>query len=178
MTAIGQEPITEQARGLLEPIIEREGFELVEVEWVREGSAWVLRLFVDRPGGVTIDHCQELSRIVETVLDVEDFIEPAYNLEVSSPGVERPLRKPHDFERFAGQRAHVKTYGPIESLPAAPAGASAAAGPRKNWTGTLKGFRDGAVEIEVDGVVHRIPHEKIAKAHLEYDFEADVRRKT
>jgi ribosome maturation factor RimP len=176
MTAPGQEPLAEQARRLLEPIIAREGFELVEVEWAREGSAWVLRLFVDRPDGVTIDHCQHLSRIVETVLDVEDFIEPAYNLEVSSPGVERPLRKPQDFERFAGQRAHVKAYGPIESLPS-PAGASAPVGPRKNWTGTLKGFRDGVVEIEVDGVLHRIPHEKIAKAHLEYDFEADVRRK-
>jgi ribosome maturation factor RimP len=177
MTAIGQEPIAEQARRLLEPIIDREGFELVEVEWGREGSAWVLRLFVDRQGGVTIDHCQELSRIVETVLDVEDLIEPAYNLEVSSPGVERPLRKPRDFDRFAGQRAHVKTYGPVESEPP-PAPGVAAAAPRKNWTGTLRGFKDGAVEIEVDGVLHRIPHDKIAKAHLEYDFEADVRRKT
>ena len=176
MSAIGQESIAEQARRLLEPIIARDGFELVEVEWAREGSAWVLRLYVDREGGVTVDHCQELSRTVEPVLDVEDFIEPAYNLEVSSPGVERPLRKPQDFDRFAGQRAHVKTYAPVETLP--PGAAATAAGPRKNWTGTLKGFKDGAVEIEVDGVLHRIPHDKIAKAHLEYDFEADMRRKS
>jgi len=172
MTAIGQEPVAEQARRVLEPLIEREGFELVEVEWGREGKAWVLRLYVDRAGGgVTIDDCQELSRTIEPVLDVEDFIEPAYNLEVSSPGVERPLRKPADFERFAGQRAHVKTFGPVEAGPPG-------AGPRKNWTGTLKGFRDGAVEIEVDGVVHRIPHDRIAKAHLEYDFEAELRRRS
>ncbi len=144
----------------------------VEVEWAREGSSWVLRLFVDRPGGVTIDHCQELSRTIEPILDVEDFIEPAYNLEVSSPGVDRPLRKPKDFERFAGQRAHVKTYGPIESAPA-----GSGAGPRKNWTGTLRGFADGAVLVDVDGVLHRIPHDQIAKAHLEYDVEADLRRK-
>jgi ribosome maturation factor RimP len=168
MSAIGQESIAEQARRLLEPIIARDGFELVEVEWAREGSAWVLRLYVDREGGVTVDHCQELSRTVEPVLDVEDFIEPAYNLEVSSPGLERPLRKPEDFQRFAGERAHLKTFAPIATE----------GGPRKNWTGTLQGFRDGAVEIEVDGVVHRVPHEKIAKAHLEYDFEADMRRKT
>jgi ribosome maturation factor RimP len=167
MTSIGTEPIAEQARRLLEPIIGREGFELVEVEWGREGASWVLRIFVDRPGGVTIDHCQELSRTIETVLDVEDFIEPAYNLEVSSPGLDRPLRKVSDFERFAGQRAHVKTYGPIDSP----------TGPRKNWTGTLKGFKDGAVEIDVDGTLHRVPHDKIAKANLEYDFEADMRRK-
>jgi ribosome maturation factor RimP len=167
MTAIGQDPIAEQARRFLEPLIEREGFDLVEVEWAREGPAWTLRLFVDRPGGVTIEHCKELSRTIEPVLDVEDFIEAAYNLEVSSPGVERPLRKTKDFERFAGQRAHVKAYGPIP----------AEGGPRKNWTGLLKGFRDGAVEIEVDGVVHKIPHDKIAKAHLEYDFQADLRNK-
>ena len=167
MSAIGTEPVAEQARRLLEPIIVREGFELVEVEWGREGPAWVLRVYVDRPGGVTIDHCQELSRTVEPVLDVEDFIAPAYNLEVSSPGVDRPLRKPSDFERFAGQRAHVKAFAPVD----------APGGPRKNWTGTLRGFAGGAVLIEVDGVVHRIPHDKIAKAHLEYDVEADLRKK-
>ncbi len=167
MAGTGSESIAEKARSLLSPIIGRDGFELVEVEWQREGHAWVLRLYVDRPGGVTIDHCQELSRTLEPVLDVEDFIEPAYNLEVSSPGLDRPLRKPEDFERFAGERAQVKTYGPLETP----------AGPRKNWSGTLRGFRDDAVEIEVDGVVHRIPHDRIAKAHLEYDFEADLRRK-
>jgi ribosome maturation factor RimP len=167
MSAIGLEPVAEQARRLLEPVINREGYELVEVEWLREGPTWVLRLFVDRPGGVTIDHCQELSRTIEPILDVEDFIEPAYNLEVSSPGLDRPLRKPADFDRFAGQRAHVKAFGPIDSP----------SGPRKNWTGTLRGFKDGAVEIEVDGILHRVPHDKIAKAHLEYDFEADMRKK-
>ncbi|HET9599228.1 MAG TPA: ribosome maturation factor RimP [Anaeromyxobacteraceae bacterium] len=167
MTGIASESIADRARRLLEPIIVREGFELVEVEWAREGPSWVLRLFVDRPGGVNVDHCQELSRTVETVLDVEDFIEPAYSLEVSSPGVNRPLRKPEHFERYAGERVHVKAFAPIE----------APGGPRKNWTGTLRGFRDGAVEIEVDGVLHRIPHDRIAKAHLEYDFEADLRRK-
>lgn len=167
MTGIGTEPIAERARALLEPIIERDGFELVEVEWGREGPSWVLRLFVDRPGGVTIDHCQELSRTIEPVLDVADFIEPAYHLEVSSPGLDRPLRRPADFERFVGQRAHLKTYGPLETP----------TGPRKNWTGTLRGFRDGAVEIEVDGTLYRVPHDRIAKARLEYDFEADLKGK-
>src|SRR5215217_7375387 len=77
MTAIGAEPIAERARRVLDPVVERDGFELVDVEWAREGQAWVLRVFVDRPGGITIDHCQELSRTLETILDVEDFIEPA-----------------------------------------------------------------------------------------------------
>jgi ribosome maturation factor RimP len=167
MSGIGTQSIADRARQLLEPIIVRDGFELVEVEWGREGPAWVLRVYVDRAGGVTIDHCQELSRTIEPVLDVEDFIEPAYNLEVSSPGLDRPLRKPIDFERFAGQRAHLKTYAPLDTP----------TGPRKNWAGTLRGFRDGAVEIEVDGTIHQVPHDRIAKARLEYDFEADLGRK-
>jgi ribosome maturation factor RimP len=167
MSSIASESIAERARRLLEPIVVREGFELVEVEWAREGPAWVLRLYVDHPGGVNVDHCQELSRTVEPVLDVEDFIEPAYQLEVSSPGVDRPLRKPGDFKRFAGQRARLKAFGPVD----------APGGPRKNWTGTLRGFKDGAVEIEVDGTLHRVPLDRIAKANLEYDFEADLRRK-
>lgn len=170
MTGIGQESIAEQARRVVEPVLERDGYELVEVEWAREGPRWTLRLFVDRPGGIGIDQCQEVSRTVEPILDVEDFIEPAYDLEVSSPGVNRPLRKPKDFDRFAGERAHVKAYGPIEATaPGSPK--------RKHWTGVLKGFRDGAVELDVDGVLHRIPHDQIAKANLEYDFEKDLGRK-
>jgi len=167
MTGIGEQPIAERVRALLEPVVAREGFDLVEVEWLREGRAWVLRLFVDRPGGVTIDHCQELSRTVEPILDVEEIIEPAYSLEVSSPGVERPLRKPEHFERFAGERVRLRTFGPVATP----------AGPRKSWAGVLRGFSDGAVEIEVEGALHRVPHDQIAKAHVEYDFDADLRRK-
>jgi ribosome maturation factor RimP len=170
MTGIGQDSIADQARRLLEPVLERDGYELVEVEWGRNGGRWTLRLFVDRAGGFGIDDCQAVSRLVEPILDVEDFIEPAYDLEVSSPGLDRPLRRPKDFERYAGQRVHVKAYGPI-------AGTAAGQAPRKSWTGVLKGFDGGAVVVDVDGVLHRIPHDQIAKAHLEYDVEADLRRK-
>lgn len=168
MGAIGTESVAERTRRLVEPVLERDGYDLVEVEWLREGGRWVLRLYIDRPGAtVGIEDCQAVSRTVEPILDVEDFIEPSYHLEVSSPGVDRPLRKALDFDRFSGQRAHVKAFGPIET----------GTGPRKNWTGILRGFRDGAVEIEVDGKLHRIPLARIAKANLEYDFEADLRRK-
>jgi ribosome maturation factor RimP len=170
MPGIGEESIAERTRRVLEPVLARDGYELVEVEWLRQGSRWTLRLFVDKSGGVGIEDCQAVSRLVEPILDVEDFIEPAYDLEVSSPGLDRPLRKPADFDRYAGQRAHVKAYGPV-------AGTAAGSPARKNWTGVLVGFRDGAVEIDVDGIVHRVPHDQIAKAHLEYDFEADLRRK-
>jgi ribosome maturation factor RimP len=177
MTGIAEQPIAERVRRLLEPIVARDGFELVDVEWQREGASWVLRIYVDKAGGVNVDHCQALSRTIEPVLDVEDIIEPTYSLEVSSPGVERPLRKPEHFRRFAGERAHVKTFGPIESLAAGPQAGATGRGPRKNWTGVLKGFQGGAVEIEVEGELHRIPLDQIAKAHLEYDFDADLRRK-
>ncbi len=170
MTGIAEQSIAERTRSVLEPVLERDGYELVEVEWLRQGGRWTLRLFIDKPGGVGIEDCQAASRTVEPILDVEDVIEPAYDLEVSSPGLDRPLRKPADFDRYAGQRAHVKTYGPV-------AGTAAGAPARKRWSGVLVGFREGAVEIDVDGVVHRVPHDQIAKANLEYDPEADLRRK-
>ncbi len=170
MTGIGQEPVAERARRVLEPVLVRDGYELVEVEWVRGAGRFTLRVFIDRPGGVNVDDCQLVSRTVEPILDVEDFIEPAYDLEVSSPGVDRPLRKPEHFARYAGQRVQVKAYGPV-------AGTAAGSPPRKSWTGKLEGFQDGAVLVDVDGVLHRIPHDQIAKAHLEYDVEADLRRK-
>ncbi len=111
-----------------------------------------------------------MSRTVEPILDVEDFIEPAYDLEVSSPGLDRPLRKPPDFDRFAGQRAHVKAFAPVADT--APGSRPASTGPAPSAAS-----RTGAVEIDVDGVVHRIPLDQIAKAHLEYDVDADLRRK-
>ncbi len=170
MTGIAQESVVDRARGLLGPILARDGYELVEVEWVRGGGRWTLRLFIDKPGGVNVDDCQLVTRTVDPILDVEDFIEQAYDLEVSSPGLDRPLRTPEHFGRWAGERVQVKAYGPV------PGTAEGSPG-RKSWTGTLKGFRDGAVEVEVDGVLHRIPHDRIAKAHLEYDAAADLRRK-
>jgi len=170
MAGIPQETIPDQVRRLLEPVLARDGYELVEVEWVRGGGRWTLRLYVDKQGGFGLDDCQAVSHLADPILDVADLIEPAYDLEVSSPGLERPLRKPADFDRFAGQRARLKSFGPL-------AGTAPASPGRKHWTGILKGFKDGAVELDVDGVLHRVPHDQIAKANLEYDFEADLRRK-
>lgn len=167
MTAIVSEKTAERAWRLLEPILVRDGYEIVEVEWAREAAGQVLRIYIDRPGGVTLDDCREVSRTVEPILDVEDLVEGSYHLEVSSPGLDRPLRKPEDFARHAGQRVKVRTGRPVET----------GSGPRRNWSGILKGFAGGMVELDVDGRLHRIPHDQIAKAHLEYDFEADLRRK-
>jgi ribosome maturation factor RimP len=170
MAGIGEEPVAARARSVLGPILARDGYELVDVEWLRGGGRWTLRVLIDRPGGVSIDDCQLVSRTIDPVLDVEDFIEPAYDLEVSSPGLDRPLRTPEHFERYKGQRVHVKAYGPV-------AGTAEGSPPRKSWTGRLEGFADGAVRVLVDGVLHRIPLDGIAKAHLEYDAGADLHRK-
>jgi ribosome maturation factor RimP len=167
MTAIVSDKTAERAWTLLEPVLLRDGYEIVEVEFAREAGGWVLRIYVDRSGGVTIDDCQAVSRTVDPILEVEDLVEGAWHLEVSSPGLDRPLRKPADFARFAGERVKVRTHAPVET----------GTGPRRNWSGILKGFQDGMVEVDVDGRLHRIPHHQIAKAHLEYDFEAELRRK-
>jgi ribosome maturation factor RimP len=153
--------VVERVRQLVEPLAARAGLELVDVEYLREGGRWVLRLFIDKPGGVSLDDCQDLSRQVDKLLDVEDPIETRYSLEVSSPGIERPLRTPAHFERFTGRLAEVKTFGPMGDPP------------RKNYKGRLLGMTaDGAVAIEADGQRFEIPLEKIAKAHLVFDFEA------
>lgn len=170
MAGIGEESVPERALGVLGPVLARDGYEVVDVEWVRGAGRWTLRVFIDRAGGVGIDDCQVVSRLIDPILDVEDFIEPAYDLEVSSPGLDRPLRTPEHFERYQGQRVHVKAYGPVP-------GTAEGSGPRKNWTGTLEGFADGSVRVTVDGVLHRIPLDQIAKAHLEYDVDADLHRK-
>ncbi|HYO57929.1 ribosome maturation factor RimP [Archangium sp.] len=149
-----------RAQELLEPIVAGEGLELLEVEFVREREGWVLRLFIDKPGGrVGLDECSQVSRAVDTVLDVEDIVPHEYNLEVSSPGVNRPLKKPVHYERVKGQKVKVKTFGPIGEPP------------RKNFTGTLTEVAADAISVDVEGAgSFRISFKDIAKANLEFEF--------
>ncbi|HET7174917.1 MAG TPA: ribosome maturation factor RimP [Gammaproteobacteria bacterium] len=137
---------------LLEPAIEALGYELVELEF----PPHLLRIYIDREGGVTVDDCEVVSRQVSAVLDVEDPIPGAYTLEVSSPGLDRPLRKEADFARFAGERAKVELVLPKDG--------------RRRFTGTLKGCEAGEVLIEVDGADHRLPLADIDKARLVPEF--------
>ena len=155
-----KQTVEARAQELLEPIVAGEGLELLEVEFVREREGWVLRLFIDKPGGrVGLDECTQVSRAVDTVLDVEDIVPHEYNLEVSSPGVNRPLKKPVHFERVKGQTVKVKTFGPIGEPP------------RKNFTGTLTEVAADAISVDVEGAGNfRIPFKDIAKANLEFEF--------
>lgn len=155
-----KQTVEARAQEVLEPIVAGEGLELLEVEFVREHEGWVLRLFIDKPGGrVGLDECSQVSRAVDTVLDVEDLIPHEYNLEVSSPGVNRPLKKPAHYERVKGQKVKVKTFGPIGEPP------------RKNFTGTLTEVAADAISVDVEGAgSFRIPFKDIAKANLEFEF--------
>jgi len=118
---------------LVMPIIEANNCELVDVEFVKEGANWFLRLYVDKTGGIFIDDCEVISRAVEALLDEKDPIEQAYILEVSSPGLDRPLKKDKDFERYKGEIVDVKLYKPFNGS--------------KAFQGELVGLVDGKVVI-------------------------------
>ena len=145
--------IVRQTWELLEPEIDEMGYELVEVEYGQFESRWALRLFIDKEGGVNLDNCAEVSRLVSAVLDQHDFGSDQYNLEVSSPGIDRPVRKPKDFVRFIGEPLKIKTIAPI--------------GGRKRLKGILTGFEDGMIGEEIDGEQFSIHVENIKKAQLD-----------
>jgi len=149
--------IEDKARALCEPLIAAEGLELLELEYLREPSGWVLRLFIDKPQGtVGVDECSVASHAVDKALDVEDLIPNEYSLEVSSPGLNRPLKKPEHFERVVGQKVKLKTYAPLFEPP------------RKNFVGTLTAVLAQAVVVEVEGAgAFTVPFKDIAKAHLD-----------
>lgn len=110
---MNKKQIVDQVTNYLEPITDSFQYEIVDIEFVKEGPAYYLRIYIDKEGGITIDDCQKTSRAIEAVLDENDPIEVAYILEVSSPGLDRILKKDKDFERFAGQVVDVKLYEAI-----------------------------------------------------------------
>jgi ribosome maturation factor RimP len=155
-----KEEILEKVRQLAAPLAAQEGLELIDVEIGGGGGRQTLRLFIDKAGGVSLDDCTSVSRAVSTALDVEDPLQGSYDLEVSSPGLDRPLRTPEHFEKFQGSKVRVKTFGPVPECEN-----------RKTFVGILKGYGDGAVVVDVDGKVFRIPHAQVSKANVEPVFE-------
>ncbi len=143
------------------PILLNEGMELVDVEYRREPIGWVLRLILDKEGGVTLDDCTRVSQEVGRNLDIEDFIQTPYTLEVSSPGLTRPLKTEKDFMKYRHRLIKVRTVDPIEN--------------RRQFKGRLLGFFENRIEIEAEGGVFEIPLSNVAKANLEVD--QDVFRK-
>ncbi|MDO3376687.1 ribosome maturation factor RimP [Geoalkalibacter halelectricus] len=158
--------VVDQVKELALPVLRDLGFELVDLEFKREGQGWVLRFFIDKPQGLTLDDCAAFSREISLVLDVEDFIHRAYHLEVSSPGLDRPLKSPEDFDRFRGERIKVKTFEKLDP--------DERNHPRKTFTGELLGLEEGRIRIkqlDKKGGVVAIPLEAVAKANLDPEFE-------
>jgi ribosome maturation factor RimP len=157
--------LVEQIETLVQPILDDLQLELVDLVYQRENRGWVLRFFLDKEGGINLDDCAEASREISALLDVEELIDTAYNLEVSSPGLDRPLKKAQDFERFAGQQVKIKTLVPID-----PDGRGRN---RKSFLGTLDGLQGNQVLVtlkEKTVVQIAIPMDQIAAANLEYEF--------
>jgi ribosome maturation factor RimP len=167
---------------LVEPPIQGAGLELVELQWNREVEGWVLRVFIDRPEAPTVpgmvsdagddavfepvlvshEDCERVSRDLSATLDVADTIRHAYRLEVSSPGIDRPLRRERDFARFAGQEAKIRTADAVEG--------------RRNFSGVLRGAKDGQVQIDCDGRAYQLPLAFIVRANLVPDWDAEFHR--
>jgi len=145
--------IAARFRTLAEPILSDLGLELVDAEFRRETHGWVLRLYMDRAGGVTLDDCQRVSEQVGALLDVEDPLPGAYVLEVSSPGLDRPLRKAADFARFAGQKVDVRMR-------------LADANGRRRYIGRLMGIEGVTATVEVDGAPVALPLDGMDRARL------------
>ena len=139
-------------QGFAEPLLADMGLELVEIQYRREGHGWVLRFFIDREGGVTIDDCAAASREIGARIEVEDLIDHAYTLEVSSPGLERPLKKDSDFTRYTGRLARIKLREPLAG--------------QRVLVGTLRGLEGETVLLETEGGMVSLEMNNIAKARL------------
>ncbi|WP_277673286.1 ribosome maturation factor RimP [Piscibacillus halophilus] len=152
--------IVELTEELVQPIVDEMNLELVEVEFVKEGNNYFLRVYVDKEGGIDIEECGKVSEQLSEKLDEADPIEQAYFLEVSSPGVERRLKKRSDFERFVGSHIYVKTYEPIDG--------------NKEFYGDLIAFENDLVTLVIKEKTRekeiQIPYDKIAKANIAVTF--------
>ena len=152
-----KEEIEAYAENLFLPITQKHGFELVDVEYVKEGSTWYLRAYIDKPGGINIDDCEVVSRRLSDILDEKDYIDDAYILEVSSPGLGRPLKKEKDFKRSLGEEVEIRTYRMIDK--------------QKEFTGILKDYDEKTVTIEMDDdTTKTFEKSDIALIRLAFDF--------
>ena len=141
---------------LVMPLIEQNNFELVDVEYVKEGSNWYLRVYIDKENGINVDDCELISRALSDLLDEKDFIEEAYILEVSSPGLGRPLKKEKDFARSIGEEVDVKLYRMKNG--------------RKDYTGFLKAYDKETITIEEDEEEVVFLRSEVAIVRLSFDF--------
>ena len=152
-----REEYEQKTEKMLAPILEENHFELVDVEYVKEGGSWYLRAYIDKPGGITVDDCEVVNRALGDLLDQDDFIEDSYILEISSPGLGRPLKKERDFERSLGEEVEIRTYRMVNK--------------QKEFRGILKAYDKDTVTIETEEEEEQIfERENIALIRLAFDF--------
>lgn len=152
-----KEQYEQKAEMMAQPVIDQFGFELVDVEYVKEAGTWYLRFYIDKEGGITVDDCEAVSRIFSEKLDELDFIDDAYIMEVSSPGLGRPLKKEKDYVRSMGKEIEIRTYRPIEK--------------QKEFFGVLTAYDESSVTITTeDQVEQRFEKADIALIRLAFDF--------
>lgn len=146
-----------RTEALILPILEEFGFELVDVEYVKEGGTWYLRAYIDKEGGITVNDCEAVARWMNDLLDEEDYIEESYVFEVSSPGLGRPLKKEKDYIRSMGKDVEIRTYRAVNR--------------QKEFIGALKAYTDDTVTIETeDGEEMTFQKKEIALIRLAFDF--------
>jgi len=150
--------LLQEVRQLIDPILQSRGVELVDLEYQRESHGWVLRAYIGREEGVsvTLEDCSEVSGELGAALEVQDLIPNPYTLEVSSPGLTRPLRKPEDYNKYRNRLVKIRTFEAIEG--------------RKNFKGILQGLEGEKVYLQMEGKILGIPLQGIAKANLEIEF--------
>ena len=154
---VKREEIEARTEELVMPLITKHQFELVDVEFVKEGSNRYLRLYIDKEGGITVNDCEAISRPLSDMLDVEDYIEESYILEVSSPGLGRPLKKDKDFKRHLGDEVEIRLFRPVDR--------------KKEWEGILTAYDDHTVTIETeDGEEKVFERAGLALIRLALDF--------
>ena len=151
-----RESYEQRTEELLIPILTKYEFELVDVEYVKEGGSFYLRAYIDKPGGITVDDCETVSREFSDKLDEADFIEEAYIMEVSSPGLGRPLKKEKDFKRSIGKEVEIRTYRPIDR--------------EKEFYGVLKAYDENSVTIDCEEEERTFQKAEIALIRLAFDF--------
>ena len=152
-----REVYEQKAEALITPILNSMGFELVDVEFVKEAGEWYLRSYIDKEGGITINDCEAVSRLFSETLDEEDFIEESYIMEVSSPGLGRPLKKEKDYKRSMGKELEIRTYKAIDR--------------EKEFYGILQAYDDSSVTIETEeGTTRTFDKKDIALIRLAIHF--------
>ena len=150
------ETVIERVEAVALPVLEESGLELVDVQYRREQNGWILRLIIDKQDGLNLNDCAAVSREISQLLDIENFIDQAYNLEVTSPGLDRPLKSIAEFERFVGRKAKIKTIDPIAG--------------EHVFIGKINRTEGESIVLEVGTKEVTILFSQVAKAKLEVEF--------